>query len=187
MSVSSILAKIPLELSVLSKIILEETPHSRFFKKPVATFVCREDAAHFHFSQKVSALFKDFADGLPVAYGQLGPSAYAEEAFKLKDKVGGSDVYGWKPGAKRNENTKKCYAIVLGAKKLDREYVYYLLAEDVTPNQSNNVRKFQPSKIHTRVYVASLKTFCLYLNNFYPPKKHFIDFDAKCIPLPSPF
>ena len=168
--------------ATMLKIVLEQTPNSIIFKKPVRTFVDRDDVTHFASSHKVSALFKDFEHGLPVAYGKLGAAAYAEPPFKLKDKVGGLDVYGWKPGAKRNENVKKCYAIVLGAKKyLDREYVYYTPSQDVTSNKHINVRKHFPSPVRTRVYVASIKTFLRYLNEIYPAKKNVSEFDRKSV------
>jgi len=100
-----------------------------------------------------------------IVCAKLGPEIYTDAPFKLKDKVDGISVYGWKSGSSRNEGGPKCL-FVLGAEIRDeKELVYYASAQH---DRSSNFRR---NPTDEKVYVVTLKRFQEAVTQFGFPDK----------------
>lgn len=156
--------------STLCKAV-EQSTNSIFFQKPASVQINEEAVTRYATSQKIEVLIQELQEKGPlIALGKLGPKFYRNAPFKLKDKVGGEAVYGWKPGSARIDLKGQCPVMVLGAKKTeDQELVYYTLSEGITANNSTSVREHAPSKTDSKVYVTSHNIFCEYFFDLYPP------------------
>lgn len=150
---------------------LEYSDNSVFYKKPSNIQVNEDARTKYASSQKIETLIEELKEKGPlVGLGKIGPGSYDVDPFKLNDQIHNQDVYGWKQGAKRKENSQQNYVIVLGAKKeQDSGYVFYTVSDDVTPNTTDFLRTHRPSSTDAKIYVASHKTFNNYLVDLYPP------------------
>ncbi len=151
--------------------ILDRSSDSIFYKKPTDATVDEDSRTKYASSQKIETLIKELQEkGVLVALGIMGPAAYAEPSFKLESQIYGQDIYGWKPNT-RSGHGPQSYALVLGAQKLEdnREYVYFTMSDDITPNSSSYIRQHRPSGTDTKVYITSHKTFRDHLVDLYPP------------------
>lgn len=94
-----------------------------------------------------------------IAEGKMGPGAYTEPSFKLKDQVNNQDVYGWKPNT-RKEGAPQIPVILLGARQTDsKNFIYFTLARDITRDEKSLIRGFTPSETDTKIYVMSYENF----------------------------
>jgi len=104
--------------------------------------------------EKIDSLIEELKKNGPLAIGGvLGKAAYAEEPFKLNQKMGDRDIYGWRPGSKRiplPQTTGHAYLLV-GAKKIKEQgYVYFIDPSD--PSDPNDKSK-------QTIYVCSYRNF----------------------------
>jgi hypothetical protein len=91
--------------------------------------------------------------------GKMGPSAYTEAPFKLRDKVGDQEVYGWKPLTSK-AHAASAEVILLGARKTETNaYVYFTLAKDITRDKRSLIRGFKTSDTDEKVYIMSYENF----------------------------
>lgn len=142
-----------------------------FFDVPKKLQINEDAVTRFATSNKIELLIQELKEKGPmVALGQMGPTVYKEEPFKLQVKIGEYEIYGWKPGTARKEHPKSTYFLILGANKInDKEIVYYTPSEDITLNTSSYMRTHSPSRSDTKIYAVSIKTFNNYLTDLYPP------------------
>lgn len=151
---------------------LEQSSNSIFFGTPRTLVIDEEAVTKYATSAKIETLIKELEEKGPhITSGPFGPGFYAEAPFKLKDKVCGQDVYGWKPGTPHAEHPENSRILILGAKKTAEggEYIYFSMSQDVTPNSRSYIRKHVPSATDSKVYVISNKTFHNYVTDLYPP------------------
>lgn len=96
----------------------------------------------------------------PMAVGgKHGQGRYEDKPFKLQDQIGGRDIYGWKPGAKRIDSSLQHAVVVVGARQVgDKGYVYFIDPED--PSDPASTAKDGQDDITQKIYVASIKNFC---------------------------
>ncbi len=139
----------------------EQSDNSIFFEKPAKVQINEKVVTQYAASLKIEVLIKELREKGPlIALTEIGPSFYTDAPFKLGNKVGQQDIYGWKPKAVRTASSKKNYLMILGAKKsLEIEYIYFTLSHDTTEDQNSYIRQHVPSKIDTKIYVVSHKTF----------------------------
>lgn len=163
---------------------LEQSSDSIFFGTPRTLVTDEEAVTKYATSGKIETLIKDLTEKGPhIASGPFGPGFYTEAPFKLKDKVCDRDVYGWKPGTPHAEHPANSRILILGAKKTaeGREYVYFSMSQDITPNSRSYIRKHAPSPTDTKLYVISNKTFHNYVQDLYPP----FQFPSAAVPVAS--
>lgn len=103
----------------------------------------------------------------------MGPGAYTEAPFKLKDTVGGKEVYGWKANTSK-EYPRSIQVILLGAKQTQTSgYVYFTLAKDITRDKNSLIRGYVPLDTDTKIYVMSYSNFLnRSLENLHPICPH---------------
>jgi len=167
--------------------VLDRSDQSIFFAIPEQVQIDEDARTEYAGPQTFEVLMKELLEKGPlVALGKMGPSSYSDAAFKLKGKVCGLDVHGWKPGAVRDGQAPQSYALVLGAKKIGAsELVFFMVSQDVTVDRNTYVRTHVPSTLDARVYVVSHNTFRAYLFDLYPPKKLLEASDEKSTDLPA--
>ena len=103
---------------------------------------------------KVTHLITEMREHGPLmVQGYFGQPYYQDQPFQLADKVGRSAIFGWKPGAARNEDMKYQFhpILVVGARSdLKDGYVYFVDALD----------KSDPSETVPRpIYIMSYSKF----------------------------
>ena len=151
--------------------VLDNSGNSIFFENPPELYINEELVTRSATSHKIETLIKELQEKGPlVGLGKFGPSTYVEASFKLRDKVCNQDIYGWKPGAQRNDHPPQSCVLLLGAKKSnDREHVYFTMSDDFTLDRKTYIREHKPSETDPKVYIMSHKTFSNYLSDLYPP------------------
>lgn len=137
-----------------------------FFEKPDALYVDEDYSVKPPAYATIDQLMKSLQENGPlIAIGKMGPSAYTEKPFHLKERVSNQDIYGWGPGTSK-EYSNATPVILLGARKIEpcveqiepRAYVYYIQARDFTRDTKSLIRGFEPSE-DKKVYVMSYKNF----------------------------
>ncbi len=151
--------------------VLDQSSNCVFFDKPSEIQINEEAVTRYATSQKIEVLIEELQGKGPlIALGKFGPTFYVDIPFKLKDKVCEKDIFGWKPGAERTNFSGQNSLLILGAKKnVEREYVYFTLSQDITPNKNTYIRQHKPSNTDTKIYVVSHKTFRDFLFDLYSP------------------
>lgn len=131
-----------------------------FLEKPQVVYVDADHSVKPPAYGTIEKLIKSLQENGPlIAVGKMGPSAYTEASFKLKDQIGSKDVYGWRPLTAK-EYAPSTQVILLGAKQTEsKAYVFYTLAKDVTKSNSSLIRGFKPLDTDTKVYVMSYENF----------------------------
>lgn len=102
----------------------------------------------------------------PMAIGgMLGKSFYVDSPFKMSQKIGGRDIYAWKPGAKRVQMGIICHqALLIGAKKVgDKAYAYF-----IDPNDSSDPKDISKQQIYMISYENLVKSLCDLNGSFQP-------------------
>lgn len=92
--------------------------------------------------------------------GAFGKHVYIDEPFKMNQKIGGRDIYAWRPGANRNDIMFSAHAVLLiGAKKVqDKSYVYFIDSEDHS----------DPKDIESqKIYMISYKNLILNISDLH--------------------
>jgi hypothetical protein len=150
---------------------LEHSSNYIFFENPKNVQINEDAKTRYATSSKIEVLIEELKEKGPlVASGQIGPDAYVDKPFKLKNKIGDYDIYGWKPGSARKEFSQNNYLLILGAKKIEeQEIVYFTLSEDATLNTTSYIRQHKPSHTDSKIYAVSNNTFKTYLFDLYPP------------------
>lgn len=131
-----------------------------FLAKPQTLYVDQDYSVKPPAYHTIDHLMQSLQEHGPlVTYGKLGPNAYKEAPFQLKDLVENREVFGWRPNqAKAFSNSTS--AILLGARKTeDKSYIYYTLAKDITRDDDSQIRGYQPSDTDTKIYVMSYDNF----------------------------
>ncbi|MBA2369771.1 MAG: hypothetical protein H0V82_12235 [Candidatus Protochlamydia sp.] len=131
-----------------------------FFEKPQVLYVDEDYSVKPPAYGTIEKLMKSLQENGPlVAIGKMGPSAYSETPFKLKDKLSNEEVYGWRPLTSK-EHAASTQVILLGAKQTESNaYVYFTLAKDITKNESSLIRGYKPLDTDAKVYVMSYENF----------------------------
>jgi hypothetical protein len=131
-----------------------------FFEKPKVLYVDEDYSVKPPAYGTIDKLMKSLQENGPlIAVGKMGPSAYTEAPFKLRDKVDDEDIYGWNPLTSK-EHAVSTEVILLGARKTETNaYVYFTLAKDVTRDKSSLIRGFKPSDTDGKVYIMSYENF----------------------------
>lgn len=131
-----------------------------FLEKPQVLYVDEDYSVKPPAYGTIDKLLKSLQENGPlVALGKLGPSAYTEAPFKLRDKVGNKEVYGWRPLTSK-EYAASTEVILLGARKTESSaYVYFTLAKDITKDKDSLIRGFKPLDTDAKVYVMSYENF----------------------------
>lgn len=151
--------------------VLVQSREEIFFQAPQELVVSEAARSRYASLQHIDMLIEELQEKGPmVGVGKLGPAAYEDRPFKLKQPVGGKAVYGWEKNAKRKDAAPQTYFLVLGAKKVqDYAVVYFTLSQDSTEDRKAPVRKHILLKDDAKIYVASHKTFLAHLFDLYPP------------------
>jgi hypothetical protein len=147
--------------------VLKQSTNSIFYETPKKVIIHKEIVKKYSKSEKIEVLIKEIKEnGPPIALGNIGPDAYNDAPFKLKNKECGHDIYGWKPNTKRSSCSS--YVIVLGAKKIEGggEYVYFTPSKDATTDQKTSIREHGPAD--SKIYICTHKTFNENLIKLYP-------------------
>lgn len=133
-----------------------------FLKKPQIIYVDTDHSVKPPAYRTIDMLMKSLQENGPlVVEGKMGPGAYTEAPFKLKDKVGNEDIYGFRPLTFK-EYPASTEAILLGARKTESSgHVYFILAKDVTRSTSSLIRGFKPQDKDVKVYVMSYENFLI--------------------------
>jgi hypothetical protein len=150
--------------------VLEQSSSCIFFDKPFQFTIVMEDfMTHLASGFPVSLFDHLTIKQCPfLGFVNLGPKVYEEAPFRLKGKVAGYDVYGWKPGAVRKEVFTPDYVLILGAKKTEGgEYVYYTNYRDSNKDALSSTREYRPLMSDPRIYVATALTFFGRLSGLY--------------------
>lgn len=136
------------------------TTQTTFFPKPQVLYVDQDYSVKPPAYGTIDQLMKSLQDNGPlVAEGKMGPSAYTEASFKLRDKVGNQEIYGWKPLTFK-EYAPSTQVILLGAKQTESDaYVYFTLAKDITKDVKSLIRGFKPLDTDAKVYIMSYENF----------------------------
>ncbi len=131
-----------------------------FLEKPQVLYVDEDYSVKPPAYGTIDKLMKSLQENGPlVVVGKMGPGAYTDAPFKLRDKVGNEEVYGWKPLTFK-EHAASIQVILLGAKQTESNaYVYFTLAKDITKDKSSLIRGFEPLDTDTKVYVMSYENF----------------------------
>ena len=131
-----------------------------FFEKPRVLYVDEDYSIKPPAYGTIDKLMQSLQEnGALVAEGKMGPGAYTEAPFKLKDKVGHEDIYGWRPLTSK-VHAASTTVILLGAKQTESNaYVYFTLAKDITKDTSSLIRGYTPTETDTKVYVMSYENF----------------------------
>jgi hypothetical protein len=91
--------------------------------------------------------------------GKMGPNAYIEPSFKLKDKVNDQEIYGWKPNTSK-DSAPSIPVILLGARQTESgSFVYFVQAQDITRSEESLIRGYKPSQTDAKIYVLSYQNF----------------------------
>ena len=151
--------------------VLDQSENSIFFDKPGKIQINEKAVTCYATSSKIEVLIEELKEKGPlVALGKIGPAVYVDAPFKLSNKVGNHDIYGWKPGVARKDSSKQSHLLILGAKKVDdRECVYFTLSQDLTLDSTSYIRQHKPATTDTKIYAVSHNTFSNYLCDLYPP------------------
>jgi hypothetical protein len=108
--------------------------------------------SHWHPMQPIRSLIHEIEQHGPhKVTGYFGMDYYKTPPFKLKDKVEGCDVFGWRPGTliKVLDETITHTVIIVGARTLnDAEHVYF-----IDPNDPSD-----PADPYQKMYVISYNT-----------------------------
>lgn len=123
--------------------------------------------------QKIETLIEELTahDSPLIALGNFGPSAYVDTPFKLKNKVQGQDIYGWKPQAERKKYSEQKHTMILGAENSpERQVIYFTMSADRTEDSDTSVREHIPSFVDKKIYCMSYKTFHNYVGDVYLPQ-----------------
>jgi hypothetical protein len=144
--------------------------NSIFFEIPEKLTVDEDAKTRYSTALKIETLIQELQEKGPlVALGYMGPRCYHSEPFPLQEKFGGEQIFGWSHGTRSESAAQKTYAIVIGARKIeDKEYIYFRLSSDCTPNRKTYIREHRPTA-DSRVYISSHATFSDYLVDLYPP------------------
>src|SRR5689334_14547218 len=114
----------------MSTIAMKSSTTHFIFSPPKTEFIDEDEETHFAISGKITDLFKDLQNGLLVAYGHFGPSAYKKAPVKLEKQVENLTVFGWKKDSPRHKTAEKCYAMVLGGERREKgDFVFYALSD----------------------------------------------------------
>ena len=150
--------------------ILEEGPGKLFCKVPSTLTINEEAVTRYSKDQKVELLIEELKSCGPlIGLGKFGPTAYEDAPFQLGKRIAGQEIYGWRSGSKRKEQSPSVYIIVIGAEKnQNNEYIYFVLSKDVCKTSHSSVREHIPSKDDSHIYKCSHKTFRDYLTDLYP-------------------
>src|ERR1700722_4802270 len=106
-------------------------------------------------SDKIESLIEELNKNGPLAIaGFLGRIAYSDEPVKLNQQLGGRDIYGWIPGAKRNpvEDLTVHMCLIVGAKKIGGlENILFIDPYDPSDPNDKSAQKiyFWPYKTFT--------------------------------------
>lgn len=133
---------------------------SVFLEKPQVIYVDEDYDVKPPAYSKIDKLMESLQKNGPlVAEGKMGPNAYTQPPFKLKDRVNDKEIYGWRPQTS-SEHTPSTNVILLGASQTEsKSYIYYTLANDMTRDQSSLIRGYVPSSTDTKIYVMSYESF----------------------------
>lgn len=133
-----------------------------FFEKPTILYVDTDYSIKPPAYHPCDSLMKSLQENGPlVTEGTMGPSAYTEPPFRLKEEVCNQAVYGWKPSTYKGQ-TPRIVAILIGARQVkSQSYVYFIKARDITQNSESLIRAFEPST-DARVFVMTYKNFFLH-------------------------
>jgi hypothetical protein len=156
--------------------------NSVFLKKPSDIIYTDESSAIHHPEYvPVKNLIKSLQEQGPlVAEGYVGPEAYTEPPFKLKNKIGDEEIYGWKSTYKKHRHGLflKDF-IIIGAERIQSDdpdgwsgfngRIFYILADDITKDRRSSIRGYKPQDTDTKIYVISYNHFFHEaMTNIYP-------------------
>lgn len=149
-------------------VCLERTEHSIFYQRPSNSLLINEDLrTQYASDHTIQTLMNDLQVGPLVGLGPFGPNAYKTKPIKLKVQVHQQDVYCWKKGTKRVEDSPNIYFMILGAKIIkEKGYVYLTPSKDLTADPKVYLRKHQACR-DSEIYVISHKTFKNYYHDLY--------------------
>lgn len=133
-----------------------------FLEKPQTLYIDEDYSVKPPAYETIDKLMESLQENGPlVAIGKMGPGAYTDAPFKLRDKVGNEEVYGWKPDTFK-EHSAPTKVILLGAKQTESQaYVYFTLAKDVTEDKNSLIRGFKSLETDAKVYVISYENFLM--------------------------
>lgn len=136
--------------------ILERSQESVFFEKPSQVFIDERSMVSRRTLQKIEILIEGLRKRGPLVFlGEVRSKYYNPSLFK------------------------NSYAMVLGAKKLENEeFVYFMMCEDVTSDQTTFIREHKPSEIDQKIYRASYEIFRKCLFELYLPMRSHLDFST---------
>lgn len=107
-----------------------------------------------------------------AATAALGTRRYTVEPIQFDNHITGhSDVpvYGWKAGAQRTNEVFQQAIIICGVQRTEgKEYIYYVLADDVSENPNMAIGKYRAAA-DKRFFAASLKSYVESEFDAFPP------------------
>lgn len=139
---------------------MSQTALTLFLEKPQILYVDEDYSVKPPAYSTIAKLIQSLKENGPlVVLGKMGPSAYVEDSFKLKDPVSGNEIYGWKPFTFK-EHPPKINVILIGARQTESNaHVYFILARDITRDLHSEIRGYQPLETDRKVYVMSYQNF----------------------------
>lgn len=97
----------------------------------------------------IDGLISELKEHGPLSIGGIfGHTAYVDKPFKTSQTIASREIYGWKPGAQRQELTVAGHSVLLiGAEKVqDKAYVYFIDPIDTSnPKDISKQRIFKIS------------------------------------------
>jgi len=129
-----------------------------FFVRKVSAEKYGLQVASWNPTKKIEELTYELEQHGPLYIGgAFGKHVYIDEPFKMKNKIGGRDIYSWKPGASRNAVVFSAHAVLLiGAKKAqDKSYVFF-----IDPEDRSDPKDIESQKIYTISYQNLISHIC---------------------------
>lgn len=109
---------------------------------------------------KIEGLIQELKDHGPLKVsGKHGRCYYSETPFKLSEKNGDYETYGFKPGATRKTINASHAVLLVGAKIINNKSYVYIKE----PNDENDPMKKETNKI----YKISYEKFCEHLTDVF--------------------
>lgn len=110
-------------------------------------------------NDSIDKLFKILTTvGIVMAGGSLGKTNYSEAPFELKEKVGGEQIFGWKPNTFINASEGHAICIIGASKNVGpnkKSYIYFYDPLDESDPSSSKARP---------TYIMSYDNFCQRVN-----------------------
>lgn len=107
----------------------------------------------WHPAQSIQKLIEQLQlHGPHLIKGNVGRAYYEDDPFELRQKIQGRSVFGWKPGAKRRDESGTHVVVIVGA---DEKRVYY-----VDPMDGSDPEDIEAQIIYTISYERLQMSIC---------------------------